>query len=232
VYVVAFLMVTFLYREPARTPREPGVPGRAAFGSILTFENFVLLMVVIFGLQLVDRSFGPVLVLHLEALGQGRGDAAVTAGLLFSVLALSGAVGNQLASKLVPRAAARVVIAGAALVAAGALALFAALEPVWTLALVIAVFGAAVGTALTTAFTAAGSVVPRHAHGAGFGFLTSASLIGSAMSPVLSGLLAARSIRLVFVTGAVALATLALVVRRLMVERPTEIEPAPSVEES
>ncbi len=232
VYVVAFLMITFLYREPPRAPRDPKGPGRVTFGSILTFENFVLLMVVIFGLQLVDRSFGPVLTLHLEALGYTRSDAAVTAGLLFSALAISGALGNQLAAKLLQRLAARVVIAGSALVAAGALGAFSAVEPAWMLAAAIAAFGAAVGTALTAAFTAAGSVIPRGAHGASFGYLTSASLIGSAISPVLSGLVAAQSIRVVFISGAAALGTLALIVRRVMVERPLEIEPAPSVEES
>ena len=72
----------------------------------------------------------------------------------------------------------------------------------------IAVFGAAIGTGLTTTFTAAGSVVPREAHGVGFGFLSSASLIGSAISPVLSGLVAARSIRVVFLSGAAILALL------------------------
>ncbi len=70
----------------------------------------------------------------------------------------------------------------------------------------IAVFGAAIGTALTTTFTAAGSVVPREAHGVGFGFLSSASLIGSAISPMLSGLVAARSIQVVFLSGAAILA--------------------------
>jgi DHA1 family multidrug resistance protein-like MFS transporter len=231
VYVLAFLMVTILYREPGRAPRDAAAPDRASFGSILTFENFVLLMVVIFGLQLVDRSFGPVLTLHLEALGFSRSDAAVTAGLLFSALAFSGAFGNQLAGRLLRRTSSRVVIAGSALVAAGALALFSALEPVWALAMTIAVFGAAVGTALTSAFTAAGAVIPRHAHGASFGFLTGAALIGSSISPVLSGLVAAQSIRVVFISGAVVLGTLALVVRRVMVERPTAIEPAPAVEE-
>ena len=232
VYVIALLMLTFLYREPPRVPRRPGGPERATFGSILTFENFVLLMVVIFGLQLVDRSFGPVLTLHLEAMGYSRADAAVTAGVLFSVLALSGAFGNQLAARLLRRAGTRMVLAGAALTAAGAMGALSAVEPVWGVAVAIAVFGAAVGTAMTTAFTAAGSVIPRDAHGASFGFLTGASLIGSAISPVLSGLVAARSIRVVFVSGAVALATLALMVRRLMVNRPVAIEPAPSVEES
>jgi MFS family permease len=96
----------------------------------------------------------------------------------------------------------------------------------------ITLFGLAAGTAITTAFTAAGSVIPRHAHGVGFGFLTGASLIGSAVSPVLSGLVAARSIRVVFLSGAAVLALLVLLVRRLMVERDLSVESAPSVDEA
>ena len=88
------------------------------------------------------------------------------------------------------------------------------------------------GTALTTSFTAAGSVVPRHAHGVGFGFLTGAALIGSAISPALSGLLAVRSINAVFLSGAAVLALLVLLVRRLMVERNLPFESAPAVDET
>ena len=47
-----------------------------------------------------------------------------------------------------------------------------------------------------------------------------------------SGLVAGRSIRVVFVSGVVALVVLALVVRRVMVERTLEIETAPSLDES
>jgi MFS family permease len=100
------------------------------------------------------------------------------------------------------------------------------------LLIAVLAFGASVGTANTASFTAAGTVIPRHVHSASFGLLSSASLIGFAVSPVLSGLVAARSIRAVFLSGVVALAILAIVVRRLMVERSREIEPAPPVEES
>ena len=75
-------------------------------------------------------------------------------------------------------------------------------------------------------------MVPRHAHGVGFGFLTGASLIGSAVSPVLSGLVAARSINVVFLTGAAVLMLLVFLVRRLMVERDLPVEPAPAVDEA
>jgi DHA1 family multidrug resistance protein-like MFS transporter len=230
VYALAFLLMAWLYVEPARRRGAGEVPERLTFASILAFENFLLLMLVIFGIQVVDRSFGPVLLLHLGQIGYSSGQAALTVGVLFSVLALSGAFGNQLAGAVLRRASARVVIAAAVLVAAGALALFAFGEAPWLLALTIAVFGACVGTATTTAYTAAGSVIPRHAHGVSFGFLSGAALIGSAVSPVLSGLVAGTSIRVVFLSGVVALATLALVVRRVMVERNLEVESVPADE--
>jgi MFS family permease len=111
------------------------------------------------------------------------------------------------------------------------LSVFALATAVWLMTGAIALFGAAVGTAMTATFTAAGSVVPRHAHGVGFGFLSSASLTGSAVSPVLSGLVADQSITVVFLSGAVLLLLLVLLVRRLMPERHPTVE-SPSVDES
>jgi len=232
VYAGAFLMITFMYAEPSRAKRTPGESGRVSFGTVLAFENFVLLMVVIFGLQMVDRSLGPVLLLHAADLGYGSRDAAVLVGALFSVLAVCGAFGNQLAAVLLKRSTTRAVIAGSLLAAAGALGWFAFAWSVWLMAITMAAFGLAIGTAMTTTFTAAGAVVPREVHGVGFGFLSSASLIGSAISPVLSGLVAGRSIRVVFLLDAAILAAIVLMVRRLMAERDPAIEAPPSVDEA
>jgi MFS family permease len=111
------------------------------------------------------------------------------------------------------------------------LSVFALAGSVWLLLPSIAVFGVAIGSAMTTSFTAAHSVIPRHAHGVGFGFLTGSSLFGSAVSPMLSGLIASQSIRVVFLSGAAVLAILVLLVRRVMVERDLPIE-APAVDET
>jgi MFS family permease len=233
VYAIAFILLTVLYTNPPPPLSAPGTKtGRIAFGNILAFENFLLLMLVIFGLQLVDRSFGPILPLHLGQLGFGPAEVPVLAGVLFSVLAVTGALGNQLAGRLLDRFTARLTIAGAGLVCAAALAGFAVATDAWPLALTIGVIGACVGIALTAAFTAAGSVLPPEAHGAGFGFLTSASLVGVAFSPVISGLVGARSIRVVFMGGVAVLIALAIVVRRVMVERGLPVAPPPTVEES
>jgi MFS family permease len=231
-YLVAFVMITVMYKEPPRAPRTHERPERTPFASILAFENFLLVMVVLFGLQLVDRSFGPVLPLHLGELGFSSGEVPVVAGILFSVLAFTTALGNQLSSRLLKRHSPRVVIAWTVLVAAAALTVFLLSAALWLLIASLGVVGLCTGTAITTAYTAGGAVIPRDVHATGFGFLTSASMAGVAISPVLSGLLGARSIRGVFVAGVVVLGILAVVVRRVMVERNPPVESAPAVEES
>ena len=229
VYAVAFVLLTVMYKEPSTASGKTVRPDMlVAFRNILAFENFLLLMAVIFGLQLVDRSFGPVLPLHLDELGYQN--VSLLAGILFSVLALAGALGHQLAAVLLKRMSARMVIAMATLTGAGAFAAFAASSAMWALAPSMARAGLSLGTAMTAAFSAAGAVIPVEAHGAGFGFLTSASLIGSAVSPVLSGLAGVRSFRIVFVGGAIIMAVLALAVQRVMVDRNLQIESTPQEE--
>lgn len=231
VYAVALVLLTVLYVEPGRDAFQAGPgQGRVTFGNILAFENFLLLLAVVFTLQLVDRSFGPILPLHLESLGYGA-RVELVAGLLFSALAVSGALGHQIAAALLKRMSARSVIATAAITAAAGLAIVAAGHSLWTLAPAMALIGLALGTASTASFSAASAVIPPEAHGASFGFLTSASLIGSAISPVFSGLMVGRSFRVVFIVGAVVMASLALAVRRVMVQRNLQIERTPVVED-
>jgi MFS family permease len=231
-YLVAFVMITLLYREPPRAPRTSEQKERTPFASILAFENFLLVMVLLFGLQLVDRSFGPVLPLHLGEIGYSAAEVPVVAGILFSVMAFTTALGNQLSSRLLRRHSPRVIIAWTVVVAAAALSGFLLSAALWLLIIPLAVFGLCLGTAITTAYTAGGAVIPREVHGTAFGFLTTASMTGVAISPVMSGLLGARSIRSVFVAAIVVLGILAVVVRRVMVERNPPPESAPAVEES
>jgi MFS family permease len=231
-YLVAFVMITVLYREPPRAPRTSEQKERTPFASILAFENFLLVMVLLFGLQLVDRSFGPVLPLHLGEIGYSAAEVPVVAGILFSVMAFMTALGNQLSSRLLRRHSPRVIIAWTVLIAAAALGVFVLSAALWLLIVPLAVFGLCLGTAITTAYTAGGAVIPREVHGTAFGFLTTASMTGVAISPVMSGLLGVRSIRSVFVAAIVVLGILAVVVRRVMVERNPPPESTPAVEES
>src|SRR5581483_4358604 len=73
-YGAGLLIVFVLYDEHAAsaTPHATRVSGAIAFRSVLAFQNFVLLMAVIFAFQFIDRSYGPVLPLFLEHVGVAR----------------------------------------------------------------------------------------------------------------------------------------------------------------
>ena len=225
-YVAALLIVFFLYDERigGRSRRvEDHEPVR--FRNVLAFENFILLMAVVFGLQIVDRSYGPILPLYVAELGTPLERVPLVAGIIFSIAAAAGAVGNQLCTRLLRSRTPRAIItATAALGAAGALAFLLAPGTAW-LFTATPILGIALGTATTTAYTAASAVMPATARGAGFGLLTTASLTALALSPILSGLLAAASIRAVFLLDVLVLLAIAAAVPRLMVipgpEKPT-----------
>jgi MFS transporter, DHA1 family, multidrug resistance protein len=218
VYGLAFALVSVLYRDTGRAARDAEARTRAPMRDILSIRNLMLLMGVIFGLQLTERSLGPVLLLHVESLGYAR--AALFVGVLFSLLSVAGALGHQIAASALARAAARHVIATAIVAAALGLAVFTVSSAAWALMGGVLAVGIGVGVAMTAAFTAAGASIPRHVHSTSFGFLTGASLTGTAVGPVLGGLVAARSITGVFALGVVILAGLAVLVRRVMSDEP------------
>jgi MFS family permease len=171
--------------------------------------------VVIFGLQFVDRSFGPVLPLYVGELGTAAARIPLISGLLFSITAGTGAIGHHFCARLLQRRTATQLIAAAAAVAAvSGLGYIVARDVRW-LFLATPLFGLAIGVGTTAAYTAAAAVIPANVRGTGFGLLTTASLVGLAVSPVVCGLLAATSIRAVFALDVVTLGALALAAHRL-----------------
>ena len=78
--------------------------------------------------------------------------------------------------------------------------------------------GLGIGAAMTASYSAAGAVIPPGAHGAGFGVLTSASLVGMASSPFIAGFVGGASIRIVFFVDLVLMALLAAVVQKTMTD--------------
>jgi MFS family permease len=186
------------------------------FRDVLAFQNFLLMMVVIFGLQFVDRSFGPVLPLWVEQAGVAPARVALTSGVLFSIMAIAGALGHHFCGRLLRRYASRVVIAGGMAFAAAASAVFGITGNFWIMAAASLLLGVGIGAAMTASYSAAGAVIPPGAHGAGFGVLTSASLVGMASSPFIAGFVGGASLRIVFFVDAVVFAALAVAVRRLM----------------
>jgi DHA1 family multidrug resistance protein-like MFS transporter len=240
VYLAGVVIVFVLYEELPRArggTRSQGSDGRSAetaqtvtFRNVLAFENFVLLMGVIFGLQLVERSFGPILPLHLAAIGVPMGNVPVVSGIMFSLLGLAGATGNTTGAVLLKRLTAKTVIQSGAIAAAVAAIAFALVPAVPVLYAAAALLGVSIGVSMTAAFTAGSVVIPEEARATGFGFLTSAYLAALAISPMIAGLVSRQSMVGVFIVDAIVLAAVAAVVTRVMAERAERAE-APVAEE-
>jgi len=233
-YAIALVQLIVLYREPP-TASHPSADAEKAeqvtFRSVFAFENFLLLMGVIFAYQFVDRSFGPVLPLYVAAVGVPAARVAFVSGVLFSILACAAALGHHFCAALLARWSPRVVISRGAIAAAGAALAFIFASGPWSMAFASALFGLSVGASMTAAYTVAATVVPPHVRGAGFGFLTSSSLVGMALSPVVSGFMAATDIRTVFGADAIVLLLVSILVGRVMVEHPTQ-SASPVVEDA
>jgi MFS family permease len=236
---VALIIIHALYDDRAihAQPVDAAETGRVTFRNVLAFRNFILMMSVIFGLQFVDRSFGPILPLYVEQIGVAHARVPLVSGVLFSIMAFTGALGHHFCGRLLRKSsrtalrpsptdgadritgyASRTVIAGGAAAAGLGAGLFGVSGQLWVMATAAVLFGFGVGLAMTASYSAAGAVIPPGAHGAGFGVLTSASLVGMASSPFIAGFLGGASIRIVFLVDLAMMALLAIVVQKTMAD--------------
>jgi MFS family permease len=220
-YAIGFGLVWSIYREPALAHPQAATAsgqasGRVTFRDVLAFEYFLVVTVIIFAMQFVDRSLGPILPLYVAELGVADDRVPLVSGVLFAVLAAAAALGHHWCGKLLRRHPPRTVIAVGSGAAGVGMLLFVVAPIVPVLVFAVMLFGVAVGAAMTAAYTVAGSIIPANARGAGFGFLTSAALAAWAISPTAAGFIAAHSIRIVFIIDTILLALVSVVVLRMI----------------
>jgi MFS transporter, DHA1 family, multidrug resistance protein len=233
-YLVAFVLVAVVYVEkgaPAGKPHAAVPSERVTFTNVLAFENFLLLMALIFGFQFVDRSLGPVLPLHLSSIGVPDSKVALASGVIFSALACAAALGHHLCAKFLSRWGARRSLTRASIMAAAGAAGMTVSANVWLFGATASIFGIGIGVAMTAAYTTAASAIPETARAFGFGFLTSASLVGMAISPMVAGLLAHAGIRSVFLVDGAMLLIFGVAVRQVM-EEPAGVAASPAMEDA
>jgi MFS family permease len=159
-----------------------------------------------------------VLPLYVEQVGVTHARVPVVSGALFSIMAFTGALGHHFCGKLLRRHRSRVVIGGGAAIAALGSGLMGVSGDFWIMSAASVLLGLGIGAAMTASFSAAGAVIPPGAHGAGFGVLTSASLVGMASSPFIAGFVGGASLRVVFFVDLAMMAVLALFVHNAMVD--------------
>jgi len=210
-YAAALLLVVVVYKEPAK--RETAATARGGWEvvtQLMRLPGFVLALVVIFLLQTVDRSFGPVLPLFVQQVGVAAPRIAFVAGVLFSLGAISAAIGSQLGPWLLKHYSAKTVLVAGTLTASSALAAIVVAPSAWVLGMAIVIAGTAMGAGTTTIYSVAGALLPADAHATGFGIMTTASLMGLAVSPVVAGFIGSAGLRIVFVADVFLLLLLAV----------------------
>ncbi len=119
-----------------------------------------------------------------------------------------------------PARPARTVIVTGTLLAAGAVATIVIAPTLYVVGAAMMLFGISVGVATTTIYAVAGSSLPPDAHATGFGVMTTASLLGLAVSPVIAGFIGGSGLRLVFVADVILLVVVGVLVWRFLRSRP------------
>lgn len=225
-YLVSVLLIAVVYREPRSRQARAQTRGLVeVFRQLSATPGFWMVFVVILGLQLVDRSFGPILPLYVERLVPPA-QVPVVAGVLFSIAAIFAAIGHRVAAPLLARYSSRALVVASSLFTALGLVVLVLVPSVTAFGVALAIAGAAIGVGMTAAFTTGGALLPSDAHATGFGLMMTASLIGLAVSPIVAGLISGPGLAVVFQADIWLLVVLAAVAWWRMSATPPGASPA------
>jgi DHA1 family multidrug resistance protein-like MFS transporter len=205
---IALLLVMRYYVEaPRAAAAERSGPG---FTDVLRISSVPALLVVLFLVNFIGRSFTPILPGHLHELGVDVSRLAFATGMLISVYSVAAALSAALLGRASRRLSPRLLLV-ATLVCGALVVLPMARVPSFGWVLVLAtLLGLASGGSLTLCYTIGGLMVPPEIKTTAFGFFSGAALFGGAVSPSIAGLLARSELRGIYYLDAALYALLAL----------------------
>ncbi|HEY2383896.1 MAG TPA: MFS transporter [Terriglobia bacterium] len=200
----SLLSILLLYRDQdvAAPVEEKPKPADVTFGFWKRPEYFTAMMILFF-VNMADRTFGPIVPLFLEELGTPRGALEMVAGVLISVAAFGEAFSSWLSGRLASRISLRQLITWRLILSIVVLLPMLAVRTTGEFSILRVMLALLAGGTLTLALSAAHHVIPNEHRGTGFALLSGTSMLGGAVGPILSGLLAGISIRAVFVANSV-----------------------------
>jgi len=209
---LVLLLACYQERLPAKRPQAAASPGLRAVAAL---PGVMALLVVLFVVNFIGRSFTPILPLHLASLGLPESRLASATGVLISAYSLAAAASawglGRLSRTRSPHRLLLATLVGGALIVAQM-----ALVPSFELVLALAVLlGLVAGGSLTLCYTIGGLMVPEGVRTTAFGFFSGAALFGGALAPTVAGLVAHLALRgIYFVDAALYLALGAALARR------------------
>jgi DHA1 family multidrug resistance protein-like MFS transporter len=197
---VALLGLIVLFQEIA--PAAPGAPREPAprlpLRRVLRYPHFPLAITLLFIAQFLDRGLALLIPLQVAQM-PGIEKVAATSGAIISIGAVAATTSANVAARLAREVpSARLLLVG--LLVGGPLCAGMALARGWLTLLVLrALVGLCLGAAITLTYSLGAAIVPAEHRGAAFGWLGLGLQIGTATSPLVSGALAAVSLRGVYI---------------------------------
>lgn len=204
------LLLVLRFYEPA--PREaegapeaaPGEgppasrPAAGSFFQVMGSRYVPAVLVTLFVVNFIGRSFTPILPLYLQDLGAPEATLALLTGGLISAYSIAAAISASAFGRATRRRSPRTLLLLS--LVGGALTVFpmVAAPGVGTFMLLAVLLGLSSGGALTLSYTIGGLLVPERMRTTAFGFLSAAALFGGAVSPSVAGLLARFDLRGIF----------------------------------
>ena len=187
---MALAGVVLCYEEAPRGTRSGGPKPSASLREMLALPNVLPVLLVLFLVNFIGRSFTPILPLHLGRLGLPRERLAFATGALISVYSVAAAASATAFGRLTRTHSPTRLLLGS-LVGGALTVLPMAVAPGYGVFLVLAVLlGLASGGSLTLCYTIGGLSVPSERRSTAFGFFAGAALIGGSVSPPVAGLIA------------------------------------------
>jgi MFS transporter, DHA1 family, multidrug resistance protein len=205
----ALLLMWCGYREVDDAAGGSELPPPLSFRQILRLPGLVGLLVVLFFVNFIGRSFTPILPLYLQALGVAPDRLGQHTGMLISCYSVAAALSAALLGRASRRRPPEALLSSS-LIGGAVTVLPMAFAPGFGVMLVCAVLlGLASGGALTLCYTIGGRRVPDDRRATAFGFFSSAALFGGAVSPTVAGLLTHLDLRAIFYVDSALFALLA-----------------------
>jgi DHA1 family multidrug resistance protein-like MFS transporter len=229
VCALALLLVAALYEERGRAERTAAATG-ASIGSLVALPGFLALLVVLFVVNFIGRSFTPILPLHLQDLGVPEGRLASSTGALISAYSLAAAASAALLGRLSRRRSPRTLLL-LTLVGGAFAVLPMALVPSfgWLIGFAV-LLGLVAGGTLTLSYTIGGLMVPGAVRTTAFGFFSGVALFGGAISPSVAGVVAHVALRGIYWVDAALYLLLVAFVLGARVLRPPAAEGVPGAD--
>lgn len=210
---LALVLVALLYEERSSVERK-AAPHGPGFAAVVTLPGVLALLVVLFLVNFIGRSFTPILPLHLASLGVPASRLASATGVLISAYSVAAALSawqlGRLSRSRPPQGLLLATLLGGAVVVAP-MALAPSFEALLALAVLL---GLVSGGSLTLCYTIGGLMVPESVRTTAFGFFSGAALFGGALSPTVAGLVAHLAMRGIFWVDAAIYVALALALAR------------------